>query len=395
MCRIALGICEAVIGPALIMITSMYYTKAEATPRYGFWYCGLGVGQIIGGLISFAAQHAPPTLSFAGWRIMFVSVGVANILVSILCLTFLPSTMESAPFLLPAERTFISHRLAADRAGTGPKIFSWRGALAAFSDLQSWLLALLTLLTTTPSGVITTYSSILIKNFGYTAREAALLNTPSGLVSIAATLLTTYSIVRGWQRTAVIALILLPTLLGAALMSFLPSSNQAGLLAGIYLVNCTVAPLALTYAFPRLIHTPFQEREEIGGGERIFETDTRQLRPRRRQLRRLHQEDRRLGHGPRVLQPRQHPGAADVPGARRASVHPRQGRRAGGRGRRRGRRPAAARAVRAEERGRREERRAERVSGGEEGVGAGVGGRERGHGWGVSVCFVGDTDRLA
>lgn len=266
MCRIALGICEAVIGPALIMITSMYYTKAEATPRYGFWYCGLGVGQIIGGLISFAAQHAPPTLSFAGWRIMFVSVGVANILVSILCLTFLPSTMESAPFLLPAERTFISHRLAADRAGTGPKIFSWRGALAAFSDLQSWLLALLTLLTTTPSGVITTYSSILIKNFGYTAREAALLNTPSGLVSIAATLLTTYSIVRGWQRTAVIALILLPTLLGAALMSFLPSSNQAGLLAGIYLVNCTVAPLALTYAFPRLIHTPFQEREEIGGG---------------------------------------------------------------------------------------------------------------------------------
>lgn len=267
MCRIALGICEAVIGPALIMITSMYYTKAEATPRYGFWYCGLGVGQIIGGLISFAAQHAPPTLSFAGWRIMFVSVGVANILVSILCLTFLPSTMESAPFLLPAERTFISHRLAADRAGTGPKIFSWRGALAAFSDLQSWLLALLTLLTTTPSGVITTYSSILIKNFGYTAREAALLNTPSGLVSIAATLLTTYSIVRGWQRTAVIALILLPTLLGAALMSFLPSSNQAGLLAGIYLVNCTVAPLALTYAFPRLIHTPFQEREEIGGGK--------------------------------------------------------------------------------------------------------------------------------
>lgn len=247
-CRIALGICEAVIGPALIMITSMYYTKAEATPRYGFWYCGLGVGQIIGGLISFAAQHAPPTLSFAGWRIMFVSVGVANILVSILCLAFLPSTMESAPFLLPAEKTFIFHRLAGDRAGTGPKIFSWRGALAAFSDLQSWLLALLTLLTTTPSGVITTYSSILIKNFGYTAREAALLNTPSGLVSIAATLLTTYSIVRGWQRTAVIALILLPTLLGAALMSFLPSSNQAGLLAGIYLVNCTVAPLALTYA---------------------------------------------------------------------------------------------------------------------------------------------------
>ncbi|EOD49509.1 putative allantoate permease protein [Neofusicoccum parvum UCRNP2] len=247
-CRIALGMCEAVIGPALIMITSTWYTKAESTPRYGLWYCGLGVGQILGGFISFGAQHAPASLPFAGWRIMFVAVGASNILVAALCLTFLPSTVSSARFLTPAEKASIAARLAADRAGTGPKIFSPRGALSAFSDLQTWLLALLTLLTTTPSGVITTYSAILIKSFGYTPQHAALLNTPSGLVSIAATLLTTHAIIRGAQRTTTIALILVPTLLGAALMSFLPAGSRGGLLTGIYLVNCTVAPLALTYA---------------------------------------------------------------------------------------------------------------------------------------------------
>ena len=31
-------------------------------------------------------------------------------------------------------------------------------------------------------------------------------------------------------------------------MSFLPRSNQAGVLSGIYLINCTVAPLAIIYA---------------------------------------------------------------------------------------------------------------------------------------------------
>lgn len=246
-CRIALGVCEAVIGPALIMITSTWYTKDQSTPRYGLWYCGLGTGQIIGGIISFAAQHAPAGLSFAGWRIMFVCVGAANIVAAILCLTLLPSTASAAPFLSATERALVARRLAADRAGTGAKVFSWRGAVSVFADAQTWLLALLALLTTTPSGVITTYSSILIKDFGYTPKQSALLNTPSGLVSITATLLTTFSIVRGWQRTTAIALILLPALLGAGLMSFLPG-NKPGSLAGIYLVNCTTAPLVLVYA---------------------------------------------------------------------------------------------------------------------------------------------------
>ncbi|KAK0660735.1 putative transporter [Lasiodiplodia hormozganensis] len=246
-CRIALGVCEAVIGPALIMITSTWYTKDQSTPRYGLWYCGLGTGQIIGGIISFGAQHAPASLSFAGWRIMFVCVGVANIIAAFLCLTLLPSTASAAPFLSAAEKALIARRLAADRAGTGAKVFSRRGAVSVFADAQTWLLALLALLTTTPSGVITTYSSILIKDFGYTPKQSALLNTPSGLISITATLLTTFSIVRGWQRTTAIALILLPALLGAGLMSFLPG-NKPGSLAGIYLVNCTTAPLVLVYA---------------------------------------------------------------------------------------------------------------------------------------------------
>lgn len=47
--RTLLGACEAVITPALIMLTSAWYQRDEAAPRFGFWYCGLGAGQIIGG----------------------------------------------------------------------------------------------------------------------------------------------------------------------------------------------------------------------------------------------------------------------------------------------------------------------------------------------------------
>lgn len=219
------------------MYTSMWYTRAESTPRYGFWYCGLGVGQIIGGLISFAAQHAPANMSFGGWRIMFVAIGAVNVLVSLLVIFLLPNTPDEAKFLHESEKQRIEQRLTGDQSGVGVKVFRWWSVLEAFGDLQTWLLVLLTILITIPSGVITTFSAILIKGFGYGSKESALLNMPSGVVSIVATMVSTYAISRGFSRWLAIDLLLLPTLLGSCLMSFLPSANQPGCLAGIYLVN--------------------------------------------------------------------------------------------------------------------------------------------------------------
>ena len=166
------------------MYTSMWYTRAESTPRYGFWYCGLGAGQIVGGIISFGAQHAPKEAAFNGWRIMFVVVGAVNVLVSILVFFVLPETPDKARFLTEPERQRIALRLSQDQAGVGMKVFRWRSLLEAFGDLQTCLLVLLTILITIPSGVITTFSSILIKGFGYNSMESALLNMPSGVVSI-------------------------------------------------------------------------------------------------------------------------------------------------------------------------------------------------------------------
>jgi sugar phosphate permease len=233
------------------MYTSMWYVRAESTPRYGFWYCGLGAGQLVGGLISFAAQQAPVNMSFGGWRIMFVVIGVVNILVSLLVIFFLPNTPDDAKFLNDSEKRRIAQRLTDDQAGVGVKVFQLRSVLEAFGDLQTWLLVLLTILITFPSSVITTFSAILIKDFGYTSEESALLNMPSGVVSIVATMVSTYAISKGFSRWLAIDLLLLPTLLGSCLMSFLPAGNQGGSLAGIYLVN-TVC-IWLIQASPRLI----------------------------------------------------------------------------------------------------------------------------------------------
>ncbi|KAL3478284.1 major facilitator superfamily domain-containing protein [Aspergillus californicus] len=247
--RILLGIAEAVIAPALTVYTSMWYTRAESTPRFGLWYCGLGSGQIVGGLVSFGAQHAPESLSLEGWRIMFLVIGAVNIIAAILVLTCLPTTLETAYFLSESEKTRLAQRLVADSAGAGPKVFHYTSLLSALTDAQTWLLSLLTILSAIPSGLITTFSSILIRGFGYTSKESALLNTPSGAVSILSIILSTYAIAKGYDRWLVINILFIPTLVGSCLISFLPEDNQAGCLVGIYMVNTTVAPYALILAW--------------------------------------------------------------------------------------------------------------------------------------------------
>ncbi|KAF5638077.1 allantoate transport [Fusarium sp. NRRL 52700] len=245
--RTLLGMFEAVISPALIMITSQWYTRRQATPRTGIWYCGLGIGQTVGGLISYAAQHGSRTSSFQSWRIMFVSVGTFNVMIGLLVLFWMPSSIKDAKFLTQQEQIMLQEALDADQGGKSAKVFRRAGIWDALKDIQVWLLFLNTILIVIPSGIITTFSATLIRGFGYDPKQSALLNMPAGVVSVSATLLSTFAILYGFPRWLGLCLLMVPTLIGAGLMSFY-SSSQAGSLAGIYLINFDVAPLALIYA---------------------------------------------------------------------------------------------------------------------------------------------------
>lgn len=95
--------------------------------------------------------------------------------------------------------------------------------------------------------MVTTYSATLIAGFGFSGPISALLNTPSGIVSIFFTLLVGFGIRKTSHRWAWNVLCTVPGIIGGALLSFLPKSNTAGVLIGIYLVNAIVATLPILY----------------------------------------------------------------------------------------------------------------------------------------------------
>lgn len=237
--RIILGALEAVISPALVLITSTWYQRKEANPRYGVWYCGLGGGQILGGILSFAFQHITNS-SFEGWRMMFVVVGAVNVLVGVAVVVFLPTNPQSAKFLSSEEKSIVLSRLAVNQSEveSDKKTATPGQVWNAFKDAQIWLLCLITVFCSLSSGVITTFSATLIRNFGYTSKQSALLNIPGGVVSILSTMFATIAVGRGFARWASIVVLVVPVIVGGALMSFLSIEHQGGLLTGIYMINC-------------------------------------------------------------------------------------------------------------------------------------------------------------
>ncbi|KAH8152090.1 uncharacterized protein LAJ45_04084 [Morchella importuna] len=244
--RIFLGIFEAAIAPCLTIITSMWYTKKEQPARFGFWYCGLGLGQIVGGIISYGFQHVK-NASLEGWRVMFIVLGLVTVLIGVWTFFCLPDTPMSANFLEEREIVRVLERVSENQTGVENKKFKMSQAVELAKDPQIYLMLMITVLCSVSSGVITTYSATLIKNFGYTSPIAALLNMPSGIISIGVTILSGIAVGMSSNRWLWIAGLAVPGALGGALMSFLPNSNKGGLLAGIYLVNSIVAVLIIVF----------------------------------------------------------------------------------------------------------------------------------------------------
>lgn len=116
-----------------------------------------------------------------------------------------------------------------------------------------WLVCLATLLSSIPNGGISNFSSILLTTFGYTSQQALILNTPSGAIGVVFVLLVGYLSDKWRDRSIVMLICILPTILGAGLMIGLDPGgipkNKAGLLAASFLTGTFGAAFMLLLAW--------------------------------------------------------------------------------------------------------------------------------------------------
>jgi sugar phosphate permease len=234
--RVLLGCFESAVAPALILITSMWYKKSEQPARVGFWYVGTGTGTIIGALTSFGFQFYMGD-NFTSWQIMFLLFGLITIAVGILVVIFMPDSPMTSK-LSREEKIWAIERLRENQTGIENKHFKIYQALECFKDPQTWLLSLITICSNVPNGAVSSYQATIIKGFGYTSKESALLSIPSGAIACIAVISSGVTASKYNVRGPIIMVVLLiGGVLGGSLLAFSPSTSKGSLLAGQYLTN--------------------------------------------------------------------------------------------------------------------------------------------------------------
>lgn len=249
--RTLLGIFESCVAPILILIIAMWYKKEEQGRRVSWFYVCNSLTQIFGGFVAYGVSFA--NTRFASWRIFYIAIGALTIFIGLLVAVFLPDSPVKAKRFTDAEKVAALLRVKDNQSGTQNARIKRDQVFETFRDPRVWLVCLATMLSSIPNGGLSNFSSILLTTFGYTSQQALVLNTPSGAIGAVCVLLVGYLSDRWRDRSVVMLICILPTILGAGLMVGLDPNgipkNKAGLLAASFLTGTFGAAFMLLLAW--------------------------------------------------------------------------------------------------------------------------------------------------
>lgn len=242
--RFFLGVFEATVTPAFVLIVSIWYQRNEQATRVNAWLCCNGIATLIMAPFAYGLSGASDT-SIETWRILFIILGILTVLTGIVLLLKLPNSQLDASFLNSRQRQIAIERIRGNFQGIGSRAWSWPQFREAFRDPRTYLYVLFSLLMNIPNGGITTFGSLIIKSFGFGDRLALLLQMPGGFVDIVCKLGFAYISDKLVDRSLPAVCAILIPMIGGIMMITIPQSAPAGLLVGYYFISCAGASWGL------------------------------------------------------------------------------------------------------------------------------------------------------
>ncbi|KAF7596897.1 hypothetical protein BBP40_011942 [Aspergillus hancockii] len=247
--RFFLGVGEAAIAPGFALITGMFYKREEQPARQAAWFLGNCISTIIGGVVAYGigtiTVHA-----ITSWQLLFLFLGAITAGISFFLIVLLPDSPQKAIFLTEAERPIAVQRTLSNKTGMMDcGEFKWNQAWLALRDPQTWFLVLYTFSVNLCNGGITSFSSIIIKGFGFSQLKSLIMQMPLGAAQVVFLVLTA-GVATFIPNTRILGMIFNTTvsMAGMVLVWKLDEDNQKGRLTGLALgaVFAVNIPLSLS-----------------------------------------------------------------------------------------------------------------------------------------------------
>ncbi|WWC72397.1 uncharacterized protein I206_106359 [Kwoniella pini CBS 10737] len=235
--RILSGAAEAIADPAFMLITSMYYTRAEQPSRISFWYAFNGVGVAGGGLIGYGIGQINGAL--ASWRYEFIIVGAFCATWAIALGLFLPNSPATFRGFTHEEKLLMIARMRRNQTGVENRRIKWHQIREAATDYKTYMYLFLGMICNIPNGGISNFSTLVIAGLGFDKLHTALLGIPQGVlvvIWIASGAFLNERLPKN-SRTLVSAIFMIPTIAGGLGFLLAPSNAYVGRLICFYLTG--------------------------------------------------------------------------------------------------------------------------------------------------------------
>jgi ACS family tartrate transporter-like MFS transporter len=117
--RVLLGIAEAGFFPGMILYLTYWFPRRDRARMTSLFYMALPLSTVLGAPLStLLMRHGDGVFGFAGWRFMYLVEGLAAVLLGFVAYRFLTDRPETARWLSPDERRWLTDTIAAEDAGT-------------------------------------------------------------------------------------------------------------------------------------------------------------------------------------------------------------------------------------------------------------------------------------
>lgn len=233
-----MGVFEAAVTPGLTLMTGFWYTRREIPLRQCIWFSSLGWGGIIGSYISMGVSKFSPTMRPERWELIFFILGGVTCLWALVIFFLLPDTPSNARFLSERERIIAVKRVSGNETGIKNKAFNPKQAIVALYDPKALLLFTSVFAAAIPNGVINSFSTIIIRDMGFSTTMTTELKSVGDAVQVVALFIggaITLNVPNSRLLTATAANILCTV--AAACTAYLPRSNTWGRLVSFWLTN--------------------------------------------------------------------------------------------------------------------------------------------------------------
>jgi ACS family tartrate transporter-like MFS transporter len=172
--RFLLGAAEAGCFPGIVLYLSNWFPERQRASAMSRFMVSVPLAGMIGGPLGGALLSLSGTLGLAGWQWLYFVEGIPSIILGIAILYSFTDHPEDATWLTSAERTWLTDRLASERAARAD--VSEKSTLKALTSPTVWWLAILYFLT------LSAYLGVIFFGPTFVAEATGMSNGRIGIV---------------------------------------------------------------------------------------------------------------------------------------------------------------------------------------------------------------------